>query len=457
MKEHVVQFYDSDDFLIDAVARFITSGLIAGNPALMIVTSAHHAQLAKSLEQLGSGAGARPLMREQWAVLDAEAALEAVMVNGWPDEQRFMDVVGGAVRQTSGAGHGCLNAFGEMGTILWRQGKTAAAVRLEAMWNTLIRTHSLSVLCAYPISAFSNTADGHQFDRLCSAHLPASMTTAFAAASNSGQLLRHITMLQQQARSLEREMEKRTQIERELRDQLQELEVKERHKDEFMAMLGHELRNPLAPIAISLKLLRLQQGDGASSTQWLDIIERQSLLMKRLVDDLLDVSRIQLGKMELRKQVVQVDAIIHGAVELASPLFDTLQQQLTVTMPNQPITLYGDPDRLEQALANLLHNAAKYTGTAGRICLHAYQDQQDLVLSVSDNGSGLSPEARQKVFDLFQQGEQSFCHARGGLGVGLALVRQIADLHGGSISAFSDGPNCGSEFVLRLPRNLTLN
>jgi signal transduction histidine kinase len=244
---------------------------------------------------------------------------------------------------------------------------------------------------------------------------------------------------------------RRRQLEQELEQKLAQLADMDRRKDEFIAMLGHELRNPLAPITTSLCLMRLQSSDLTAVTRAREVIERQVALMTRLINDLLDVSRIAHGKIELRKEVVRLDAIVEQALELNRPLISRLGHRLTLDLPHQAESLHGDPARLGQALSNLIDNAARYTDAGGDIRLSATVEAGQLLLSVRDNGSGLDAGMRERVFDLFTQGGNTPLHAHGGLGVGLTLARAIIDLHGGSIDAASEGPGRGSEFMVRLP------
>jgi PAS domain S-box-containing protein len=254
-----------------------------------------------------------------------------------------------------------------------------------------------------------------------------------------------------QIRCMTRDVTDRVLLEQRLNESQEELARAERRKEEFLAMLGHELRNPLAPITTSLGLMRLQTNNKHTVNRSRQVIERQISLITRLVDDLLDISRITLGKITLRTETVQLESIVEQAIELTRPLLDKLGHQLNVDLPAQPVSLHGDPTRLSQALANLLDNAAQYTEEGGRILLSAHAAGNELVLSVKDNGSGLRPELCDRIFEPFIQGGNPLTHARGGLGVGLTLVRTIVELHGGQVQASSKGPGCGSEFIVRLP------
>lgn len=222
-----------------------------------------------------------------------------------------------------------------------------------------------------------------------------------------------------------------------------------RAKDEFLAMLGHELRNPLSPIVTALQLIRLRRG--GTATKELEVIERQVQHLVRLVDDLLDISRITRGKIQLKRAPVELAAIIAKAVEMASPLFEQRRHRLRVDVPRLGLRVYADETRLAQVVANLLTNAAKYTDVGGEIYLRAARGGSDALVTVKDSGMGIDPELLPRVFDLFVQGRQSIDRGQGGLGLGLTLVRSLVELHGGTVEARSDGPGQGSEFTIRLP------
>jgi CheY-like chemotaxis protein len=218
-----------------------------------------------------------------------------------------------------------------------------------------------------------------------------------------------------------------------------------------LATLAHELRNPLAPLRNAVQILRAQ-GQTTPDTRWaMDVIERQTGQMSRLVDDLLDVSRITRNKLELRRHRVDLAAVVAVAVETSRPLIDAAGHELTVTLPDQPLTLDADLTRLAQALSNLLNNAAKYTDRGGRIWLAAEREGSDAVVTVRDTGMGISTEMLPRVFEMFTQVDRSLDHAQGGLGIGLTLVKRLIEMHGGSVEARSGGPGKGSQFIVRLP------
>jgi CheY-like chemotaxis protein len=225
----------------------------------------------------------------------------------------------------------------------------------------------------------------------------------------------------------------------------------DRRKNEFLAMLGHELRNPMAPIRYAVQILRKLNLEEQKRLWSLDVIDRQVKQLARLVDDLLDVSRITRGKIELKVGPVDLTQVVSTAVETSRPLIDSLRHQLSVNLPVESLRVQGDFSRLTQVLANLLNNAAKYTEPGGRIALELARCRSEAMLRVRDSGIGILPENIDRIFELFAQVDRKIDRGQGGLGVGLTLVQRLVRLHGGSIEAHSDGPGCGTEFVVRLP------
>jgi PAS domain S-box-containing protein len=223
-----------------------------------------------------------------------------------------------------------------------------------------------------------------------------------------------------------------------------------RAKDDFLAVLGHELRNPLAPIATALQLMKLR-GDGSTAKEQ-QVIERQLGYMLRLVDDLLDISRIVKGKIDLKKQRIDVREAIAKAIEIAGPVIEQRRHHFDVSIPPASLVVNGDEARLTQVFSNLLVNAAKYTDPGGTIVMSVADLEHEIVIDVRDNGVGIEPALLRRVFDLWVQGYQGIERSRGGLGIGLTLVRTLVELHGGKIEARSDGPGQGSSFRVRLPR-----
>lgn len=230
-----------------------------------------------------------------------------------------------------------------------------------------------------------------------------------------------------------------------------ELQAADQQKNAFLSMLAHELRNPLAPLRNAAQLLAMRAPD-QTDLKWIgEVIDRQVVQMVRLVDDLLDISRITQGKVRLQREPIELSTVVAHAVEASQPLIDARQHQLTVTLPEQPVWIHGDLARLAQVLTNLLNNSAKYTEEGGQITLSARREAEEVLISVVDTGIGIPPHMIQAVFDLFTQVDRTLDRSQGGLGIGLTLVRQLTELHGGTVTAKSAGTGTGAEFTVRLP------
>jgi PAS domain S-box-containing protein len=229
------------------------------------------------------------------------------------------------------------------------------------------------------------------------------------------------------------------------------LKQADRRKDEFLATLAHELRNPLAPIRNSLHILRLAATNDHTLENVCTMLDRQVNHLVRLVDDLLEVSRITRGKIELRKEEIDLSVVARSAIETSRPLIDAANHSLRVDLPNEPITLWGDPIRLGQVFANLLNNAAKYTNERGEIWFSARREANEAIVSVRDNGVGIPKEMLPNVFEMFMQVDRTTKRAQGGLGIGLTLVKSLVELHGGTVGVHSEPSEAGSEFIVRLP------
>ncbi len=248
-----------------------------------------------------------------------------------------------------------------------------------------------------------------------------------------------------------RDVTERRERENELRTLAARLSEADRRKDEFLAMLAHELRNPLAPIRNSLEILRLAGDPTADARYAREVMDRQLDQMVRMVDDLLDVSRVTRNLLELRKGPVDLAAVASSAVETSRPLLVEKRHEFTLSLPDEPVMLEADAARLAQVFANLINNAAKYTEPGGRIELTAEKRGGEAVVTVRDNGLGIPEEMLPAVFTLFTQLDCKMERTHGGLGIGLTLVKRLVELHGGAVEAHSEGPGCGSEFVVRLP------
>ncbi len=269
----------------------------------------------------------------------------------------------------------------------------------------------------------------------------AGATTALRV--ESGQLLGFMKVMRDQS--------EQKRLEDELRRIAADLSEADQRKNEFLATLAHELRNPLAPIRSGLGLLKMLADDPAAREEIRGMMERQTQQLVRLVDDLMDVSRITCGKLDLRTCRVMLADVVRSAVEAARPLLDEAGHELIVTLPEQPVPLNADPNRLAQVISNLLNNAAKYTPAGGRVELSAARHGRDVVVSVRDTGLGIPADMQGRIFEMFAQLDHPQEKGYSGLGIGLMLVKRLVEMHGGSVEVRSEGLNLGSEFCIKLP------
>ncbi len=251
--------------------------------------------------------------------------------------------------------------------------------------------------------------------------------------------------------TVSQDITERKRLENDLRNLAADLSETDRRKNEFLATLAHELRNPLAPMSNMLEVLKRSEGDVEVLKNAHATIERQLNQMVRLVDDLLDLNRITHDRLELRRSQVELSAVIQQAIEVAQSLFNAANQELSVDLPHEPLYLTADRARLAQVFGNLLNNSSKYTQANGKIAIKARRDGGEVVVTVSDNGAGIPSDKLKSIFEMFNQVDRTADDAQGGLGIGLTLVRRLVEMHGGSVEATSAGEGQGSEFIVRLP------
>ncbi|MDQ2821054.1 MAG: ATP-binding protein [Pseudomonadota bacterium] len=328
-------------------------------------------------------------------------------------------------------------------------GAILGGVLLGALVIAALVASRLQASITRPLQAVTNVARQVMQKRDFTLRVPGNVTGEIGVLVDSfndmlAEIGRRSHALQEANLTLEHEMQVRHRAE-------EALLVADRRKDEFLATLAHELRNPLAPIRTGLDILRLRSGDAQATQRATDIMERQLRQMVRLVDDLLDVSRINTGKFAIKMGRVELKAVVNDALEVVRSYVELHGHELHIDLPDRPVFLHGDATRLAQILSNLLNNAAKYTNRGGRVNLSARVEDNTLVLVVSDNGIGISPEMLSSVFDMFVQVDSTLERTNAGLGVGLSLARRLVELHGGTIDARSAGLNRGSEFSVRLP------
>jgi signal transduction histidine kinase len=270
-------------------------------------------------------------------------------------------------------------------------------------------------------------------------------------SSISEALHRSLRRLEAKQKELAQEVSERQKAETAARESAALLTKADRHKDEFLAMLAHELRNPLAPIRNAVRVLRVRGSTEPSVQRSWDIIERQVACLARLIEDLLDISRISRGKLELRKERVELADVLGTAIESSRPLIEQHGHELSVTLPPEPMYLEADAVRLAQVFMNLLNNAAKYTEQGGRIWLTAETNGNQALVRVKDTGIGIPPENLAHLFEMYYQIEHARERSAGGLGIGLTLVRRLVEMHSGTVEARSEGAGKGTEFVVHMP------
>jgi signal transduction histidine kinase len=450
--DHIVQFYERSEALLDSAVRFLSTGLAGGESVVVVATERHRRPLEARLGAEGGFAEARESGR--YVSLDAAETLSRFCAGEVVSGLRFAEVLGEILSlAVSASREGQVRVFGEMVAVLVSDGRREAALQLERLWNDLARATPFALLCAYPLEGFDSESDGAGFLQTCDQHSHVIPAETYTGLIRLDERQRAIAELQQKAKALEAEVVRRKRIERALRARERELSEGDRRKNEFLAILGHELRNPLSPIVTTLELLQHKR-DPETLERAIGVMERQTRHLTRLVDDLLDISRITRGQIVLREETLDLAAIAHRAIEQARPALEERGHRFTFDLPPAPLTLSADPVRLEQILVNLLINAAKYTEREGRIEMSAGPQGGELVISVRDNGVGMTAEVRERIFDAFVQTPATPGRAGGGLGIGLTLVKRLVELHGGSVEARSDGPGRGSEFVVRLPGRL---
>jgi signal transduction histidine kinase/ActR/RegA family two-component response regulator len=448
--QHTVQFYESDIFLVESVSRLIGDGIEAGEAGLIIATPSHREAIEACLLARGIDVPSL-LIQNRFLSLDASETLAQFMADEYPNTAHFEDVIGKSVAGTTNASpRHHTRAFGEMVALLWADGKHDAALRLEELWNGLAKRVRFSLCCGYPLNGFSGVLGASHLNRVCGEHseiIPAESYTSLATADAR---MRIIIDLQRKARLLESEMAVRRAVEEELRRKVADLAEADKRKNEFLAMLGHELRNPLSAVANAIATAHLNDNHRDRA---LDIARRQTGQLTRLVDDLLDIARIKQGRIALRKEVVNFASLIDRALEETRPIADAHRTEVAFSMAPETLSINvaADPARLQQVLSNLIHNAIKFSQPGNRVEMELLRRGDAATVRIRDWGIGIAPEMLPRVFDLFAQGDVLADRVYGGLGMGLTLVRQLVELHGGRVEAHSGGLGKGSEFVVSFP------
>jgi signal transduction histidine kinase/ActR/RegA family two-component response regulator len=444
---HAVQFYENDAFLGEVMADFASEGLRAGDAVAVLATAPHRQTLERLLGARGFDVD-QAIASGQLFLLDAGETMAAIMSDGMPDRDRFETGFRNLLATVTAGGRRP-RIYGELVGVLLREDKHRAAIQLEEMTNIFLKSHPIPLLCGYSMDHFVKASHADAFKRVCDVHTHVRPSEDYWRARDVGTEMYEVARLQQRARALEDEVKQRHELESALREALDREQVAHRAKDHFLAMLGHELRNPLGVIVLALDLMRLQLGNAAAAER--EVVERQVKLLVRLVDDLLDAARLTHDKLPLKTEPIELAQIVESAIEIAVPLIRGQRHTLDFSVPAQGLVVEADRQRLMQAVGNIVMNAAKYTAGGGIIRIEGERRDGRVILRVADNGVGIPADLLPRVFEPFVQGERDLDRRDGGLGMGLAIARRLIELHGGTIAARSDGPGQGTELTISLP------
>jgi signal transduction histidine kinase/ActR/RegA family two-component response regulator len=459
---HSVQFYESDSFLLDSVTSFLHEGIRSGDACIVIASQPHREKLAARL--LGHGLDVvNDGLGEQYYSFDAQETLSQMLIGDAIQPALFTSIVGDIVKQVSAQGRR-VRAFGEMVALLAAGGNYQAAIDLEQCWNRLQQSHEFMLLCAYSMTNFDRDV-ANSLAAVCDVHSEVNPCESYNTLSGAEERLRAIVVLQQKARTLESEIAERKKVELALRaatDELKKLLVSEqlaraeavsanRMKDEFLATVSHELRTPLNAIIGWTHMLGKGKLDQALTARAIETIERNAKAQAQLVEDILDVSRVITGKLQLNIGPADVASIINAAIDSVQPAATSKAIEIEVTLDPLIRHIAADANRLQQIVWNLLANAIKFTPPGGHVNVSLKRKAANVQITVSDTGKGIDPAFVPFIFDRFRQEDASTTRSYGGLGLGLSIVRHLAELHGGTVEAYSGGEGKGATFTILLP------
>lgn len=461
---HVVQFYEDEDFLATTVARFLATGMAQGQPLIAIATQPRRQALSSELDRLGFDP-VRAIREGRLVLADARETLTTFMDGAVPDRGRFTTVVSRLIESSRAAGRKTsVRLYGEMVDLLWKDGNTTGAIRLEELWNGLASTHSFSLLCAYEMSNFHRESDTSAFRKICGQHehvIPTERYTEVDAATR----MVEISVLQQRARSLENEIEQRKELELQLRRALDErgraeeaAKAANRAKSEFLAVMSHELRTPLNAIGGHIQLIEMGLHGPVTPAQRDALARAQSNQrhLLSLINDVLNLVRIETGRLEYVMEAMELRPLLSEVVAMIEPLLHDKRLTCEVALPcaptAPPATVYADREKVQQILLNLLTNSIKFTPAEGRIELSVVApDVPGMTrLMVRDTGIGIPSAKLAQVFDPFVQAGPRPRSQHDGVGLGLAISRDLARGMGGDLVAESEEGE-GTTVTLTLP------
>lgn len=471
---HTVQFYENEHFLAAAVADFLAAGISVGQPLVVIATEPHREAFLLRLK--AKGLDVEYAARNGYlTMLDAHETLAHFMIGTVPDPQRFKATVGSVLESSlRGNTNGCVRAYGEMVDILWKDGNTEGAIRVEELWNELATTHSFSLLCAYSMGNFYKEAQTADFRRICNTHAHVVPTESYTNGDEAARLL-EITLLQQRAQALENEIEHRVNLEARLRDALAdrarlleseqtaraEAEAATRAKSQFLAVMSHELRTPLNAIGGHVQLVEMGVHGPVTAAQReaLRRVERSQRHLLSLINDVLNLIRVETGRVAYEMTEFSIDSVVADVTSMVDPLFEANKltyspSRLFAAGSDAKMTVRGDREKVQQILLNLITNAIKFTPRGGRIWIDTAPCPESsgmVCVAVGDTGIGIPPEKLDSIFEPFVQLASRPISGEEGVGLGLAISRDLARGMGGDLSATST-PGEGTTFLLKLPR-----
>jgi signal transduction histidine kinase len=491
--DHTVQFYEDDHSVSVAAADFLSRGLTSGQRAIVIATPEHAKTITSQLATCGVDIDvARSDGR--LTVLDARATLDSFMRASMPDPELFFSTVATVLGRRVGRAHSTsTRAYGEMVDLLWREGNTPAALRLEDLWNDLLPRHDVSLFCAYSMASFYRESDAERIRDICDRH---TRIIPLGGQTHTETLTPHVelSVLRERTRSYEADARQREQLEQRLRDTVIRLQEREedlsaavavrdlalsrertareeaecaradaerarataeqasRAKSEFLAVMSHELRTPLNAIGGYAELMELGMHGPVTAQQRddLDRIQRSQRLLLGLINEVLNYTRIESGHVQYRTEKIVVAELLRMTEALVSPQLRGKGVRHDIMLCPPDVVCIGDAERVQQVLINLLSNAAKFTRTGGMIFVDAERRGNDVLIHVRDTGIGIPHDKLAHIFEPFVQVDAAYTRTRDGIGLGLAISRDLArGMHGDLTVESTVG--VGSTFTLRMP------